>query len=145
MVFDEKKNHRIPEIFAVFRCIQCYSSVNTNTQSLRAFYYLKRVKNVPFSRSTIHIINFFLTKSYTPTRGIVIWSYFYLSQRTKHQTFHKTSNIHKSYNKDSDNFYQLARIPIGSYQQYHYQGYVLPTQQQFLVHVVPSQELGTQL
>ena len=30
MVFDEKKNHRIPEIFAVFRCIQCYSSVKTN-------------------------------------------------------------------------------------------------------------------
>ena len=30
MVLDEKKNHRIPEIFAVFRCIQCYSSVKTN-------------------------------------------------------------------------------------------------------------------
>ena len=30
MVFDEKKNHRIPEIFAVFRSIQCYSSVETN-------------------------------------------------------------------------------------------------------------------
>ena len=44
---------------------------NNNTQSLRAFYYLKRVKNVPFSRSTIHIINFFWTKSYTPTRGIL--------------------------------------------------------------------------
>ena len=29
MGFDEK-NHRIPGIFAVFRSIQCYSSVQTN-------------------------------------------------------------------------------------------------------------------
>ena len=33
MVFDEKKNHRIPEVFAVgipIPCIQCYSSVKTH-------------------------------------------------------------------------------------------------------------------
>ena len=37
MVFEEKKNHRIPEIFAVFRCIQCYSSVKTNIHRKNSF------------------------------------------------------------------------------------------------------------
>ena len=39
MVFDEKKNHRIPGIFAVFRCIQWYFA-NINGFSMMVFIIL---------------------------------------------------------------------------------------------------------
>ena len=52
--------------------------------------------------------------------SIVIWSYFYLSQRTKHQTFHKTSNISQKLQQRFRKFYQeflVERYQLAASQQ----------------------------